>query len=93
VLPIIKCHHERFDGSGYPLGLAGGQIPLRAQIVAIIDVYEALRSKRAYRDAMSHESSMGILLQETAAQKYDPALIKQFEELINSQPGLQDIFL
>lgn len=93
VLPIIKCHHERFDGSGYPLGLAGAQIPLQAQVVAIIDVYEALRSKRAYRDAMSHESAIRIMLQETAARKYDPDLFKMFHELINLEPGLQDVFL
>ncbi|RJP22114.1 MAG: response regulator [Candidatus Abyssobacteria bacterium SURF_5] len=92
VLPIIKCHHERFDGSGYPLGLAGEQIPLPARIVALVDVYEALRSKRAYRDAMPHAEAMAILLRETAESKFDPEVLKKFEEMMNFEPELRQTF-
>lgn len=84
VLPVIKHHHEKYDGSGYPSGLAGEQIPLLARIMAIADVYDALRSKRSYRDAMSHHEAMQILRQETLDRKFDPLLFERFEEMIES---------
>lgn len=92
VLPIIKCHHERNDGSGYPSGLRGEQIPLFARIVSIVDVYEALRSKRAYRDAMPHTEAMKILKFETAERKFDPALLAEFEDMLHFEPELQSTF-
>jgi putative two-component system response regulator len=84
VLPLIKHHHERYDGSGYPSGLVGEDIPLLARIMAIIDVYDALTSRRAYRDAMTHEQAMRILSHETANNKFDQVLFDKFEELIES---------
>src|SRR3990170_5754362 len=58
---IIRAHHERLDGSGYPDGLAGQEIPLPSSIIAIADTYDAMTSKRPYRDAMSHEDAMAEL--------------------------------
>ncbi len=84
VLPAIKHHHEKYDGSGYPSGLAGEEIPLLARIMAIADVYDALRSKRSYREAMSHHEAMQILRQETLDRKFDPVLFERFEEMIES---------
>ena len=58
IVPIIKYHHERYDGSGYPFGLKGKEIPLNAQIVALAEYYVGITSPRAYRDAMSFESAI-----------------------------------
>jgi putative two-component system response regulator len=92
VLPIIKHHHEKYDGSGYPCGLAGENIPLLARIMAIADVYDALTSRRAYRDAMSHTEAMEILRRETSENKFDPLLFEKFEELIESREDLRKLF-
>jgi HD-GYP domain-containing protein (c-di-GMP phosphodiesterase class II) len=56
--PIIRWHHEKYDGSGYPDRLAGDRIPLSAQIVGIADVYDALTSARPYRGALSHDAAV-----------------------------------
>jgi len=60
---IALYHHEKMDGSGYPFGLKEGEIPLVAAIVALVDVYDALRSKRPYKDALPHEKTMEIILE------------------------------
>lgn len=62
-IDIALYHHEKWDGSGYPNGLKGDEIPLSAQIVALADVYDALREKRHYKDSISHETSHNIILQ------------------------------
>ncbi|HET9384320.1 MAG TPA: HD domain-containing phosphohydrolase, partial [Gemmatimonadales bacterium] len=56
--PIIRWHHERYDGTGYPDRLRGEEIPVAAQIVGIVDVYDALTTTRSYRGAMTHEDAM-----------------------------------
>src|SRR5262249_9275800 len=56
--PIIRWHHERYDGTGYPDRLRGDEIPISAQIVGIVDVYDALTTQRSYRAAMSHHAAM-----------------------------------
>lgn len=61
---IVYCHHEKWNGSGYPRGLAGEEIPLSARIVALVDVYDALRSKRIYKPAYSHEEVQKIIKEE-----------------------------
>ena len=71
-------HHERWDGTGYPVGLAGEDIQLAARIVALADVYDALTSKRAYKAAMSHEKAAGIIIEERGRQ-FDPAVVDAFE--------------
>ena len=70
VRPIIRCHHERLDGSGYPQRLRGDEVPLLAQIVGICDVYDALTSHRPYRPALSQDEAARHLLQEVASGKF-----------------------
>jgi len=70
-------HHERWDGKGYPLGLAGDQIQLAARIVALADVYDALTSKRVYKAAMSHEDATAIIVRESGTQ-FDPIVVEAF---------------
>ena len=70
---IAEFHHERWDGTGYPLGLAGDEIPLTARVMALADVYDALRSERPYKPAYSHEESLSII-REGAGTQFDPLL-------------------
>lgn len=82
-LNIAKYHHEKFDGTGYPYGLRGSLIPLEAQIVAIVDVYDALRSKRPYKDSFSHETAIDIIINgdgRTEARHFNPEIIRIFME-------------
>ncbi len=71
---IARSHHEKWDGSGYPYNLSGKDIPLSARIVAIADVYDALRMKRSYKDGFSHEKS-SIHNYGGKGQHFDPDLI------------------
>jgi response regulator RpfG family c-di-GMP phosphodiesterase len=74
---IARHHHERYDGTGYPDHLAGDAIPLAARLVAIGDVYDALRSRRVYKPALSHAAAMQLILENSSAQ-FDPALVDAF---------------
>lgn len=74
---IARAHHERFDGTGYPDGLVGETIPLSARIVAVADVYDALISKRIYKDAFSHEDTRAIIL-EGRNTHFDPRIVDAF---------------
>ena len=74
---IALTHHERFDGTGYPRGLKGDQIPLCGRIVALADVYDALTTKRVYKAAYSHEVARSIIL-EGNGKHFDPALVEAF---------------
>ncbi len=76
---MAHYHHERWDGTGYPNGLKGEQIPLCARIMAIADVYDALRSKRCYKEAFSIEKSMQIM-RESSGTHFDPELLEIFLE-------------
>ncbi len=78
-IEITRYHHEKFDGSGYPYGLAGEKIPLSARIMAIADVYDALISVRPYKPAYTHERAVDIITN-LSGQQFDPMLIKIFEE-------------
>jgi len=71
---IARSHHEKWDGSGYPYGLMGRDIPLAARIVTIADVYDALRSKRSYKEAFSHEKTMDLMGQDVGSH-FDPDLM------------------
>lgn len=77
---IALSHHEKFDGSGYPHGLVGDDIPLAARIVAVADVYDALTTSRVYKDAFSHEKSMEIIV-DSAGSHFDPFLVQAFIEI------------
>lgn len=74
---IAEYHHERWDGSGYPYGLSGSEIPLTARVMAIADVYDALRSDRPYKNAISHEDAVAIIMEESGSH-FDPALTEVF---------------
>ena len=78
VRPIILYHHERLDGSGYPEGLRGDNVPLLAQIVGIVDVYDALTSKRPYRGALKPEDAVRHLLKEVAQGRFDRRYVDAF---------------
>ncbi len=74
---IAESHHEKWDGSGYPRGLRGDDIPLSGRLMALADVYDALISKRVYKPAFSHEKAKGILL-EGKGQHFDPDVVEAF---------------
>ncbi len=76
---IAYCHHERWDGKGYPFGLKMNDIPIEARIVAIADIFDALRSKRVYKDEIDHETTKGIILSEKGKQ-LDPLIVDIFEK-------------
>lgn len=77
---IAGSHHEKWDGTGYPLGLKGEEIPLAARIVALADVYDALRSRRVYKESYSHEKAKTEILKETA-KHFDPNVVQAFLEV------------
>ncbi len=77
---IAASHHEKFDGTGYPLGLKGNDIPLAARIVALADVYDALTTKRVYKDEFTHEVARKIIL-EGRGTHFDPRIVDAFLEI------------
>ena len=81
VRPIVESHHERWDGTGYPHGLAGAEIPLAARVLCIADVYDALTTKRSYKDALSHDGAMEVMRRDVGAQ-FDPELFAMFESIV-----------
>lgn len=76
-IEVARSHHERWDGAGYPDGLAGEAIPLNARIMAVADVYDALRSERSYKRALSHEASVNIIFDGQGSQ-FDPGVVEAF---------------
>ena len=79
---ICLYHHEWFDGTGYPCGLKGYDIPFSARILAIVDVYDALTSARPYKKAMSHDNAM-VIITDGMGTQFDPNITKVFLELNN----------
>lgn len=86
VLPIIRHHHEKLDGSGYPDGLSGDNIPLTARVLQITDIYDALITARSYRGALSHENAIATMRGEAKRGWWDNALIDELEELLAAAP-------
>lgn len=76
---IAHHHHENWDGSGYPAGLAGEAIPLSARLMAVADVYDALISKRCYKLPMTHGDACALIIQESG-HKFDPVLVEMFQQ-------------
>ncbi len=79
-IELVYAHHEKWDGSGYPLGLAGDAIPVAARIMALADVYDALISPRVYKPGMPHEDAVAIILQ-GSGQHFDPEVVNSFRHL------------
>ncbi|NVN93533.1 MAG: HD domain-containing protein [Desulfuromonadales bacterium] len=79
-IEIALYHHERFDGKGYPDGLVGRNIPLSARIMAVADVYDALRSDRCYRKGFDHEQARNMILEHSGTH-FDPVIVEAFLEL------------
>ena len=84
VRPIILCHHERVDGSGYPAGLRGDEVPLLAQIVGIVDVYDALTSQRPYRAALTTHDAIEHLLGEVEAGRFARRYVEAFLDTLTA---------
>lgn len=91
VLPIIRSHHERWDGQGYPDGLAGEEIPLLARILQVADIYDALTTARSYKQAFSHERAVAILTEEAKRGWRDPELVALFAEITRRPSGQSEI--
>jgi putative two-component system response regulator len=85
VLPIIRSHHEHFDGSGYPDGLEGREIPLLARILQVVDVYDALRTARPYKPAQSHEQAANTMRDEARAGLWDEELVAELFSMLENQ--------
>ena len=85
VLPIIRFHQERFNGSGYPESLAGEEIPVHARIIGLVDCYDALTTDRTYRKALPKDFALQIMEKETAAGLWDPDLFKLLREILISE--------
>src|SRR5690606_2211052 len=82
VEPIVRHHHEQWDGSGYPAGLRGYEIPLGARILAVVDCYDALTSDRPYRPRLSRQQAEQVLL-EKRGKAYDPWIVDEFLRLLD----------
>jgi HD-GYP domain-containing protein (c-di-GMP phosphodiesterase class II) len=84
LVPIVRHHHERFDGKGYPDGLADEDIPLEARILAVADVFDAMTHERSYRKALSREQAISEL-KRGASTQFDPAVVKTFLALLKER--------
>jgi putative two-component system response regulator len=91
VIPIIRHHHERWDGSGYPDKLKKSEIPYLAQVFQIIDIYDALTSERPYKRAFTVEEALCIMLDETESGWRNPQLMEQFAEFILSRQQCEGV--
>jgi HD-GYP domain-containing protein (c-di-GMP phosphodiesterase class II) len=81
-LEIPYCHHEKWDGTGYPRGLKGEEIPVAARLFAIVDVYDALVSDRPYRKALPHEEVVAYLRSQSGTH-FDPAIVNLFLKVLS----------
>jgi len=89
VLPIIRHHHEKLDGTGYPDGLKGDEIPLTARILQIVDVYDALTTERPYKRAMSPQQALETMKGEVCKGWWDSQLFSEFEGMVLTQEQAQ----
>jgi len=91
LLPVIRHHHEKFDGTGYPDGLRGEAIPITARIVGIVDMYDALITDRPYRSRLSRQEAFGILRAGAADRTLDPALVASLIAMVEQEEGLAPV--
>ena len=87
VLPIIRHHHEKLDGSGYPDRLKGEQIPLTARILQIVDVYDALTTERPYKHALLSPVALETMAQEVEKGWWDPQPFAELQQMMAHSPG------
>lgn len=85
VLPIVRHHHEHWDGTGYPDGLSGQEIPLLARVLQVVDVYDALRTARPYKAGLSHEEARQTMSAESRRGLWDPELVGEFFSLMEKR--------
>lgn len=85
VLPIIRNHHEKRDGTGYPDGLRGDDIPLLARVLQVVDVFDALTTERPYKQAFSHKRAMEIMQEEVDRGWWDPTIFAEFRRLVEEE--------
>lgn len=90
-IAIAGSHHEKWNGTGYPCGISGEDIPLEARAIAIGDVYDALTSKRCYKEEISHEKSIEIILSESGTQ-FDPDIVKAFIETSDEFKRIRSLY-
>src|SRR5690606_33335284 len=88
-LDIPYCHHERWDGTGYPRGLSGEQIPFAARLFAVVDVYDALTSDRPYRKAKENNVALEYV-REQSGTHFDPAAVEAFTSLLDETKASED---
>ena len=88
-IPIIRHHHEKMDGSGYPDHLTGNEIPLLARILTIVDIYDALTTTRSYRKCLPHEMAMELLWEETNKGWWDKEIVAQFAKMLSEKRPTQ----
>lgn len=84
VIPLIRHHHEKLDGSGYPDRLAGKDIPLLVRITSVVDVFDALHTKRSYKDSLPIETCLGILREETRKGWWDPDVVEALARVLGA---------
>ena len=85
VLPIIRHHHEHSDGSGYPDGLRSGEIPLLPRILQVVDIYDALITKRPYKQPLSHGQAMATMRTEANSGLWDKELVAEFFSMLDKR--------
>jgi len=85
ILPIIRSHHEHWNGSGYPDGLRGEEIPLLARILQVVDVYDALRTERPYKPVLGHEKAALMMRREADAGLWDKHLVEEYLSLLRKR--------
>ena len=86
---LAYCHHEKWNGSGYPQGLKGEEIPLSARIMAVADVFDALVSKRSYKEPFSFEEAINII-KESSGSHFDPKIVEAF---LKAEPKIRKVLL
>lgn len=86
VLPIIRSHHEKQNGTGYPDRLKGGDVPLTARVLQTVDIYDSLTTNRPYRQALSQEKALGIMWEETGRGWWDAELVDALQGILQQSP-------
>ena len=87
IITLIEQHHERYDGKGYPYGITGAQIPIGARIIAIADAFDAMTTKRPYRNALSLETAVAEIKKNSGSQ-FDPELVIVFLQILAENPKI-----